>query len=162
MARLTHTDGEGKARMVDVGEKESTRRIARAEGRVTFGEEAYRLLRENRLAKGDALAVARIAAIQAGKRASEWVPLCHPVPVDHLEVVFDLDDDRLEAIVTATAAARWSTGVEMEALVAVSAGCLALYDMAKSVERGMTISGIRLLEKSGGRSGHWIRAKEGD
>jgi cyclic pyranopterin phosphate synthase len=161
MARLTHADDEGRAKMVDVGGKEATRRVATAEGRVRFGAEAFRLLRENRLAKGDALGVARVAAIQAGKRASEWIPLCHPVPLDHLDVSVSLDDDTMEAVVRATASARWATGVEMEALVAVAAGCLSLYDMAKAVERGITVSDIRLVEKSGGRSGHWKREGEG-
>ncbi len=159
MPRLTHADEAGRARMVDVGAKKITRRRAVARGRVQFGAVAYRLLRENRLAKGDALAVARLAGIQAGKRASEWVPLCHPVPLEHLEVSIDLEDAGRGAVVTARAAARWTTGVEMEALVAVSAACLALYDMAKGVDRAITVSEIQLLEKSGGRSGTWKRPR---
>jgi len=157
MAKLTHVDEDGAARMVDVGAKRATRRRAVAEGRVRFGASAFRLLRENRLAKGDALAVARIAGIQAGKRTAEWIPLCHVVPLDRLGVDIELLEEAREARVVATASARWTTGVEMEALVAVSAACLALYDMAKAVDRGIEIDGIRLLEKAGGRSGAWRR-----
>ena len=145
--------------MVDVGSKRATRRHAVARGWVRFNPEAFRRLRENRLAKGDASAVARVAGIQAAKRTAEGVPLCHTVPLDHLEVAIELDDDDRAAIVTATASARWTTGVEMEALVAVSAACLALYDMAKAVDRGITISRIELLEKKGGRTGTWKRSR---
>jgi cyclic pyranopterin phosphate synthase len=147
--------------MVDVGDKEITARRAVAEGTVRFSPEAFALVQEQRLAKGDALAVARLAGIQAGKRTAEWIPLCHVVPLDHLDVGIALEPASREARVTATAAARWTTGVEMEALVAVSAACLALYDMAKAVDRGIEIGGIRLLEKSGGRSGTWMRAGRG-
>lgn len=157
MKRLTHTDERGQARMVDVGRKRPTRRRAVARGTVSFNAAAFRRLKENRLAKGDALAVARLAGIQAAKRTPDWIPLCHQVPLDHLEVEIDLDDAGRTAEVTATAAARWTTGVEMEALVAVSAACLALYDMAKAVDRGITITGIGLEEKRGGRSGTWKR-----
>jgi len=157
MPKLTHADSRGSARMVDVGGKRRTRREATARGTVRFGRIAYRLLKENRLAKGDALAVARLAGIQAGKRASEWIPLCHPIPIEHLELAIDLDDARRAAQVTAVARARWSTGVEMEALVAVAAACLALYDMTKAVERGVRVTEIELLAKSGGRSGAWKR-----
>jgi cyclic pyranopterin phosphate synthase len=143
--------------MVDVGTKKATRRRAVASGRVTFNAEAYRRLRENRLAKGDALAVARLAGIAAAKRTAEWIPLCHTVPLDHLEIEIDLDDEQRTAQITASAAARWTTGVEMEALVAVSAAGLALYDMAKAVDRGITIGEIQLQSKSGGRSGAWKR-----
>ncbi len=143
--------------MVNVGSKRRTRRRALAEGRVRFGAEAFRLLRGNRLAKGDALGIARLAGIQAAKRTAEWIPLCHPIPLEHLEVDVVFDRVSREAVVTASAAARWSTGVEMEALVAVAAACLALYDMVKSADRGITISEIRLLEKTGGRSGRWRR-----
>jgi cyclic pyranopterin phosphate synthase len=161
MAKLTHADDRGRATMVDVGEKAVTHRRATAEGDVRFGPEAYRSLRENRLAKGDALAVARLAGIQAAKRTADWIPLCHPVPLDHLEVEIDLPADGSTATVRATAAARWSTGVEMEALTAVSAACLALYDMAKGVDRGIEIGRIRLLAKSGGRSGDWVNEDGG-
>jgi cyclic pyranopterin phosphate synthase len=146
--------------MVDVGAKPATSRRAVARGEVVFGSASFRLLRANRLAKGDALAVARLAGIQAGKRTSEWIPLCHTVPLDRLDVEVTLAPRGRRAIVTATAEARWTTGVEMEALVAVAAAALALYDMAKAVDRGIAIEEIVLLEKSGGRSGTWRRRGE--
>lgn len=157
MGKLTHVDGAGKASMVDVGAKKATRRRAEAEGWVRFNAESFRLLQENRLAKGDAIAVARLAGIQAAKRTDEWIPLCHQVPLDHLEIAVELDPGERVARVVAAASARWTTGVEMEALVAVSATCMALYDMAKAVDRGITVERIRLLEKSGGKSGRWRR-----
>ena len=157
MRRLTHVDAAGAARMVDVGAKAVTARRATARARVRFGATSFRLLRDNRLAKGDALAVARLAGIQAGKRTAEWIPLCHAVPLDHLDVRIELKARGRTAEITAEAAARWTTGVEMEALVAVSAAALALYDMAKAADRGITIEEVVLLEKSGGRSGTWRR-----
>jgi cyclic pyranopterin phosphate synthase len=144
--------------MVDVGAKRPTRRQAVASGRVLFNSSAFRQLQQNRLAKGDALGVARLAGIQAAKRTGEWIPLCHVIPLDHLDVEIELIDDDRAAVVSATASARWSTGVEMEALVAVSAACLTLYDMAKAVDRGITIGEIRLVSKRGGRSGSWKRS----
>jgi cyclic pyranopterin phosphate synthase len=162
MGGLSHLDDSGEARMVDVGDKAVTRRRAVARGAVRFGDHAYGLLRENKLAKGDALAVARLAGIQAGKRTDEWIPLCHTVPLQHLDVDLELDDASHTVVVRATAGASWTTGVEMEALVAVSAACLALYDMAKGVDRGITIHEIALLEKSGGRSGTWTRESDGE
>ena len=159
MAKLTHVDSAGQARMVDVGAKRITRRTAVAEGSVLLGRRAYAALKQNRLAKGDAIGVARLAAIRAAKRTSDWLPLCHAVPLDSVSIEIELDDDERAAILTATAQARWRTGVEMEALVAVSAGALAIYDMAKALDRGITISRIRLLEKSGGRSGNWKRVR---
>jgi cyclic pyranopterin phosphate synthase len=155
--QLSHLDARGRARMVDVSGKSVTERRAVASGRVRFSAEAFVLLETQRLQKGDALAVARLAGIQCGKRTAEWIPLCHAVPLDHLEVEIALHPETREAEVTASAAARWSTGVEMEALVAVSAACLALYDMAKAVDRAIEIGPIRLEEKRGGRSGSWIR-----
>ena len=157
MARLTHVNPSGKARMVDVGSKRVTRRRAVARGRIALNRKAFKQLSDNRLAKGDAMAVARIAGIQAAKRTAEWIPLCHPVPLEHVEVSVDLDEAGPAVTVTATATARWTTGVEMEALVAVSAACLAIYDMAKAVDRAMTIGEVQLVRKSGGRSGTWTR-----
>jgi cyclic pyranopterin phosphate synthase len=157
MADLSHVDESGRLKMVDVGGKEVTRRRAVARGEVRFGEEAFARLRENRLAKGDAIAVARLAAIQAAKRTAEWIPLCHTVPLDHLDVDIALRDEDSTAVVTATAAARWTTGVEMEAMTAVCAACLALYDMAKAVDRGIMIGGVGLVSKEGGKSGNWSR-----
>ena len=157
MARLTHSDGEGKARMVDVGAKRKTRRRAVACGQVVFNARAFDALAANRLAKGDALAVARLAGIQAAKRTAEWIPLCHSVPLDHLDVTISLDAAKRSAEVTGIAAATWNTGVEMEALVAVHAACLSLYDMAKGLDRGIVVERIVLQEKSGGRSGTFRR-----
>jgi len=157
VARLTHSDRQGKARMVDVGAKRKTRRRAVARGHVLFNAKAFDALASNRLAKGDALAVARIAGIQAAKRTSEWIPLCHNVPLDSVDVTVRLDADKRSAEVTGEAAALWNTGVEMEAMVAVHAACLALYDMAKGLDRGIEIERIVLLEKSGGRSGVFRR-----
>ena len=156
--KLTHVDTKGAARMVNVGDKEATRRRAVARGTVVFGREAFRALGANRLAKGDALAVARLAGIQAGKRTAEWIPLCHTIPLDRLDVEITLRPRGRRAVVTAIAEARWVTGVEMEALVAVTATALALYDMAKALDRGIEIREIVLVEKSGGRSGAWRRA----
>ncbi len=155
--KLTHLDEAGAVRMVDVSEKETTRRRAVARGTVAFGAEAFRLLRANRLAKGDALAVARVAGILAGKRTAEWIPLCHAVPLTRLDVAIALTTRGRRARITATAEARWTTGVEMEALTAVSAAALTLYDMTKAVDRSIAIEEIVLLEKSGGRSGPWRR-----
>jgi cyclic pyranopterin phosphate synthase len=160
MARLSHLDDEGKSRMVDVGGKGVTARRAVARAEVSFGAESFALLKANRLAKGDALGVARLAGIQAAKRTAEWIPLCHTVPLDLLEVEIELDDARGRAIVTASASARWRTGVEMEALVAASAASLTLYDMAKAVDRGIRIERVRLIEKEGGRSGRWVAADD--
>ncbi len=159
---LTHVDSEGRARMVDVGDKPDTRRRAVASGRVRFGERAYGMLRANRLAKGDAFSVARLAGIQAAKRTFEWIPLCHVVPLDHLELRLEPDDAGRAVDVVAVASARGPTGVEMEALVAVSAACLSLYDMAKAVDRSIVIERIRLEEKTGGRSGTWTRNAAGE
>ncbi len=143
--------------MVDVSGKPATLRRAVAQGSVTFGAEAFRLLKANKLAKGDALAVARLAGIQAGKRTSDWIPLCHTIPLTSLDVSVELLPKGRRARITVTATARWTTGVEMEALVAVSAAALALYDMAKAVDRSIAIEEIVLVEKSGGRSGTWRR-----
>ena len=157
MDELSHIDDAGRARMVDVSGKQASARRAVARGRVRFNAEAFTALRDNRLRKGDALAVARLAGVQAAKRTAEWIPLCHLIPLDHVEVEIELDDKDRCAQVTATACARWSTGVEMEALVGVSAACLALYDMAKALDRGITIDQVQLLSKEGGRSGRWTR-----
>lgn len=152
-----HVDARGRARMVDVGAKRPTRRTAVARGRVAMGSRAFEALASGSLAKGDAIAVARLAGIQAAKRTSEIVPLCHPLALDSVEVAVDLSAPRREAIVTATARITGKTGVEMEALTAVAAACLALYDMIKALDRGAVIKDIVLVEKSGGRSGAYRR-----
>ena len=155
--RLRHVDASGEARMVDVGAKAPTRREAVARGRVRLGKRAFRLVRENRAAKGDVLGVARVAGIQAAKRTAEWIPLCHGVPLEGIRVDFRLDPRAGAVDITARVSARWSTGVEMEALTAVAAAALAVYDMCKSVERAIEIGEIRLTLKRGGRSGEYRR-----
>jgi len=154
---VLHVDSRGRARMVDVGEKGVTRREAVARGRVAMSRAAFDALRGGRLAKGDALAVARVAGIQAAKRTAEIVPLCHPLALESVEVDVELDSARREAVVSATARITGKTGVEMEALTAVSAACLALYDMIKALDRGAVIREVMLVEKSGGRSGRYRR-----
>jgi cyclic pyranopterin phosphate synthase len=155
--RFSHADASGKARMVNVGGKAATLREAEAEGRVRLGPGAFRLLRENRISKGDVLGVARIAGIQAAKRTSEWIPLCHAVPLDGVDVEFKMEPRHSAVLITARASARWSTGVEMEALTAVAAAALAIYDMCKAAERGIEIERIHLTLKRGGRSGEYRR-----
>ena len=155
---VLHVDARGRARMVDVGEKGSTRRTAMARGTVTLGAAAFEALESGRLAKGDALAVARLAGIQAAKRTSEIVPLCHPLALESVEVDVALSKPRREAVVTAVARITGKTGVEMEALTAVAAACLALYDMVKALDRGAAIREIVLVEKTGGRSGTYRRS----
>jgi cyclic pyranopterin phosphate synthase len=154
---VLHVDARGRARMVDVGAKRVTRRIAVARGVVGMSRAAFDALASGRLAKGDALAVARLAGIQAAKRTSEIVPLCHPLALESVEVDVALAAGRREAVVTATAAITGKTGVEMEALTAAAAACLALYDMIKALDRAAAIREIVLLEKTGGRSGTYRR-----
>jgi len=155
--RLTHLDDRGRARMVDVGAKPVTARVAIAAGRITMGRQAFAALSAGLVAKGDALTLARAAGIAAAKRTADWIPLCHSIPLDHVGVDIRPEPRRRAFVVEARAGARWTTGVEMEALVAVAAGLLTLYDMAKAIDRGMTIGSVRLLRKSGGRSGTWVR-----
>ena len=151
-ASFTHLDELGKARMVDVGGKEVTERVAVARGAVSMGPETFRLIREGGFEKGDVLGVARVAAIMAAKRTHELIPLCHPIPLTQVAVDFDdSGDDRIE--IEATARAEWRTGVEMEALTAVSIAALTIYDMCKSVDRTMRIEDVRLVRKTGGKSG---------
>lgn len=156
--RLTHLDEMGAARMVDVSAKGETVRTAVAEGRIRMNAGALTTIRDGAVAKGDVLAVARIAGIMAAKRTSELVPLCHPLPLAAVSVDLVLEDDGVRA--TAEVRTTGRTGVEMEALTAVSVALLAIYDMAKSLDRAMRIEGVRLLAKSGGRSGDW-RAGDG-
>jgi cyclic pyranopterin phosphate synthase len=152
---LTHIGESGEARMVDVSEKPATEREAVAEGKVVMSRETLDLVLSGDTKKGDVFAVARIAGIMAAKRASELIPLCHPLPITKTDVQIGVDSDLPGLLVRATVKVTGRTGVEMEALTAVSVACLTIYDMVKAVERGMRIEGIRLLEKSGGRSGHW-------
>ena len=155
-AQFTHFDASGQAQMVDVGEKPVTKRVARAAGRILMQPETLALIREGKASKGDVLGVARIAAIQAAKRTAELIPLAHPLPLTRVAVEFRLDADAVAIEVTAETLDR--TGVEMEALTAASVGLLTVYDMCKAVDRGMRIEGIHLVEKSGGRSGHFKAA----
>lgn len=163
MTRLTHVDEAGNARMVEVGEKEVTRRAATAEGYVRMGADALGQLRAHAAAdgaplpggskKGDVLGVAQIAGIMGAKRTADLIPLCHPLPLDGVEVTLALVEDGVRIVATARCTGR--TGVEMEALTAVTTAALTVYDMLKAVDKGIRIDGVRLLEKSGGRSGHW-------
>jgi cyclic pyranopterin phosphate synthase len=154
-----HLDARGRARMVDVGSKPTTRRVAVARGTVRLNPAAFSALAEGRLSKGDALAVARLAGILAAKRTSEIVPLAHPIALDSVSVDCELDSETRSIVVTATTSTAARTGVEMEALTAVAGACLALYDMAKAIDRGITIAEIVLVEKTGGRSGIYRRGE---
>jgi len=157
MTELTHTDAEGRARMVDVGAKEETSRTASAAGAITMSDDALAAIERNALSKGDALATARIAGIMAAKRTADLIPLCHPIAITDVGVDFEIDRSLPGIRATAWASTRGRTGVEMEALTAVSVALLTIYDMAKSIDREMRISDIRLTAKSGGRSGEWKR-----
>jgi cyclic pyranopterin phosphate synthase len=156
MDDLSHFDESGASRMVDVGDKQITRRSARASGLMRMSTETLSLIRDKRAAKGDVLEVARLAGIMATKRTSDLIPLCHPLPIESVTIDFTFESEqtlRIEATVQVEA----KTGIEMEALTAVSVAALTVYDMCKSADRGITIERIRLEEKSGGRSGHWRR-----
>ena len=157
MGKLTHFDEAGRARMVDVGDKAATHRIAVAGGTVRMAPATLALIREGRAAKGDVLAVAQVAAIMAAKRAHELIPMCHPLLLTAIGCEFQAGEDGRSIEITARVETRGQTGVEMEALTAVSAAALTIYDMVKAVDRGMTIEAIRLLHKSGGRSGAYER-----
>ncbi len=154
-SELSHLNDKGEANMVDVSEKEVTTRIAIAEGSVHMQAQTMRYLVEGKAAKGDVLATARLAGIMAGKKTSDLIPLCHPLPLSKVQIDFDIIEDSAIVKVTAMAKTDGKTGVEMEALTAVSVACLTLYDMLKAVDKSMSFEAIRLLEKSGGRSGHY-------
>ncbi len=155
---FSHLDEKGRARMVDVGGKNKTARSARAEALVVMSEALLERLRSRTLPKGDPFEVVRIAGIQAAKKTSDLIPLCHPLPLSKIDVDIELTDTG--ARIEATAGTTAETGVEMEALVAASVAALALYDMCKSVDKGIEIGPVRLLEKSGGKSGDWRRGEE--
>lgn len=155
---LTHFNDHGAAHMVDVGEKPETHRVAVASGRVRMNPATAELIRSGSAAKGDVLGIARIAGIMATKRTSDLIPLCHPLPVTHVEVDLSVGED--EVIITARVETHGRTGVEMEALTAVSAAALTVYDMTKAIDRGMVIEAIQLERKEGGRSGRWERGNE--
>jgi cyclic pyranopterin phosphate synthase len=155
--KLTHFDAAGRALMVDVAEKEVTHRVAQASGRIAMLPETLRQIASGGAKKGDVLGVARIAAIQAAKRTAELIPLCHPIPLTKVTVDFRLDTKGRAVECTAVVETLGRTGVEMEALTAVSVGLLTIYDMCKAVDRGMRVEAIGLIEKRGGRSGRWVR-----
>ena len=157
---LTHFDKEGQAHMVDVGEKSETRRIAKATGRIEMSASTLQIIASGSAKKGDVLGIARIAAIQGSKRTSELIPLCHPLYLTSVAVEFSLDQKNNTVECTVTAETMGRTGVEMEALTAVNIALLTIYDMCKAVDRGMKMTQIRLLEKKGGRSGHWQATSE--
>lgn len=158
---LSHLDAEGRARMVDVSGKRATRRTARARALVLLGEAAFRALDAAANRKGDAVAVARLAGIQAAKRTAEWIPLCHPIAFDSVAVTLERDPAARAVAITAEVRGTARTGYEMEALVAASAAALALYDMCKAADKGIEIREIALDEKSGGKSGRWRRRPAG-
>lgn len=155
MSELTHIRASGEAHMVDVGEKPATERVAVAEGRVVMQAATLAMIESGDAKKGDVLSVARIAGIMAAKRTHELIPLCHPIALTSVEVDIALDPALPGLVVRATTRTRGPTGVEMEALTSASVACLTIYDMAKAVDRGMRIEGVRLIEKRGGKSGHW-------
>jgi len=156
MSELTHFDAGGASRMVDVGGKPVTARMARASGRVRMAAETWERIRTGPAAKGDVLEVARLAGIMAAKKTADLIPLCHPLPLDSVEIAFELPSPGTVEIV-ATVRCTGRTGVEMEALTAVSAAALTIYDMVKAIDKELVIGEIRLEEKSGGRSGHYVR-----
>jgi len=160
VADLTHVGADGEARMVDVGAKAETARMARAAGAIRMRAETLAAIRDNAIAKGDVLAVAKVAGVMAAKRTAELIPMCHSLPLTDVQVTLSLDDSLPGVRVEATARTVGRTGVEMEALTAVSVSLVTVYDMAKSHDKAMVINDIRLLEKSGGRSGHWRAQSE--
>jgi cyclic pyranopterin monophosphate synthase len=153
---LTHFDAAGQAHMVDVGAKDDTQRVARAAGRIVMQPDTLALIQAGDAKKGDVIGIARIAAIQASKRTSDLIPLCHPIALTRVTAEFRVDAAAHAVECEVTAQTTGKTGVEMEALTAVSVGLLTIYDMCKAVDRGMRIENIRLLEKLGGKSGHWV------
>jgi cyclic pyranopterin phosphate synthase len=157
MAGLTHFDEKGASRMVDVSGKDVTERVAVAAGRVLMAAETFKLIKDKGAAKGDVLEVARIAGIMAAKKTSGLIPLCHPLPLEKVAIDFKLDEKASAVEIRAEAKVTARTGVEMEALTAVTVAALTIYDMCKAVDRDMEITGIRLMEKSGGSSGHFTR-----
>jgi len=159
MSQLSHFDAQGSARMVDVGSKRPTRRRARARGVVRMAPDTLRAICDRSLAKGDVLAVARLAGIMAAKRTAELIPLCHPLPLESVELAFEpIDAESIAVAAEVQVTAR--TGVEMEAMVAVAIAALTIYDMCKGVDRSMEVESLRLEEKSGGRSGHFRREED--
>ena len=156
---LSHFNQAGQSHMVDVAQKAETHRVARASGAIRMQAATLALVRSGSASKGDVLGVARLAGIQGAKKTSDLIPLCHPMALTHVSVEFELSDEPATITCTVTTETVGRTGVEMEALTAVSVALLTLYDMLKAVDRGMVMDGVRLLEKSGGKSGHWDRGQ---
>jgi len=157
MTGLTHLDENGRARMVDVSDKEVTRREATARARVSMQPETARLIASGGMAKGDVLAVAQVAGVMAAKRTPDLIPLCHPLPISGVDMNFDLDVEHAVLEIRATVRVTGRTGVEMEALTAAAVAALTVYDMCKAVDRGMSIGDVELLHKAGGKSGEFVR-----
>jgi cyclic pyranopterin phosphate synthase len=160
MKKLTHFDQRGQAHMVDVGDKDETHRVARASGRIVMLRTTLAMIAAGTAKKGDVLGIARIAAIQGAKRAADLIPLAHPLGLTRVSVEFTADARKNAVTCAAQAETHGRTGVEMEALTAVAAGLLTIYDMCKAVDRGMRIEDICLAEKKGGKSGHWLRRRD--
>ena len=159
MSDLTHFDKQGQAHMVDVSDKAPTVRVAVAQGRIVMQASTLALIAQGQAGKGDVLGVARIAAIQGAKRTADLIPLCHPLALSKVSVAFELDEAASAVVCQVTVQTIGPTGVEMEALTAVQIGLLTVYDMCKAADRGMVITDVALLEKQGGRSGHWKRSE---
>jgi len=153
---LSHFNEEGRSRMVDVGDKEDTARIAIAEGEIVMRPETLRLINEEKISKGDVLAVAQVAGIMAAKQTSQIIPMCHPLMLTSVDLNFKINEEAHKIIIKSKVKTIGRTGVEMEALTAVAIAGLTIYDMCKAVDRGMTIKAIRLIEKAGGKSGHYL------
>lgn len=160
MSELTHIGPDGRARMVDIGAKKDTERVAIARGRIRMAKETFALACGRDTKKGDPISIAELAGIMGAKRTSDLIPLCHPLPLTSVKLEITPSESETALIVTATAKTTGKTGVEMEALTAVSVACLTLYDMLKAVDKAMIIDGIELLEKSGGKSGHYQKASQ--
>jgi cyclic pyranopterin monophosphate synthase len=157
MSTLTHFDNSGQAHMVDVGDKPESKRIAVASGIIHMLPSTLKLIQQGDAKKGDVLGIARIAAIQASKKTSDLIPLCHPISLTRVTITFEIDEAATSITCTAQCETTGQTGVEMEALTAVSVGLLTIYDMCKAADRGMVMTDIKLLEKHGGKSGDWLR-----
>lgn len=160
MAKLSHFDEEGRARMVDVGGKPITQREAVASGRVIMKPETIRRIKDKEIEKGDVFAVARVAGIMAAKKTSDLIPMCHPLAIENVEIEFQEDAEKSEVLIRTKVRYTGKTGVEMEALVATATAALTIYDMCKAIDRGMIISDIKLLKKSGGKSDTFVRPED--
>ncbi len=158
MTKLSHFNDQGNVHMVDVGDKAVTQRVAITEGFITMLPETLQLIIEGGHKKGDVLAIARIAGIMASKKTADLIPLCHPLPITHVNIELTPEPDQNRVTCQTTIKTSGQTGVEMEALIATQIALVTIYDMCKAVDRGMCIEGVKLLEKKGGKSGHWVKA----